>query len=234
MKVGKKGFTLIELLVVIAIIAILAAILFPVFAKAREKARQAACLANCKQLGLALEQYKQDWEGFFPRRSLGPDSKVDPATAPECPAKYFNVFYDLIGSDYGHYMSWMDELYPYVKHVKFFNCPSNQYSRGYGANSQLFVDWNVLPSINETQVQYPAEIAAFFDYQFGWWLAIPGGQYNVYCFDPDPENRKAIAPHNDGTNFVFGDGHAKWVKRGGMLMSWDDNNLRRRWDPACP
>lgn len=139
MKVGKKGFTLIELLVVIAIIAILAAILFPVFAKAREKARQAACLANCKQLGLALEQYKQDWEGFFPRRSLGPDSKVDPATAPECPAKYFNVFYDLIGSDYGHYMSWMDELYPYVKHVKFFNCPSNQYSRGYGANSQLLM-----------------------------------------------------------------------------------------------
>src|SRR5580658_7657312 len=62
----KKGFTLIELLVVIAIIAILAAILFPVFAKAREKARQTACLSNEKQLGLAEMQYTQDYDETFP------------------------------------------------------------------------------------------------------------------------------------------------------------------------
>ena len=60
------GFTLIELLVVIAIIAILAAILFPVFARAREKARLTVCLSNLKQIGLACHMYAQDWDELFP------------------------------------------------------------------------------------------------------------------------------------------------------------------------
>jgi len=62
----KKGFTLIELLVVIAIIAILAAILFPVFAQAREKARQTSCASNLSQIGLATEQYLQDYDEMYP------------------------------------------------------------------------------------------------------------------------------------------------------------------------
>ena len=63
---GRKGFTLIELLVVIAIIAILAAILFPVFAKARDKARTTACLNNIKEIALAIQMYLGDWDGFYP------------------------------------------------------------------------------------------------------------------------------------------------------------------------
>jgi len=66
MESRKKGFTLIELLVVIAIIAILAAILFPVFARAREKARQTTCLSNVKQITLAALMYAGDWDESFP------------------------------------------------------------------------------------------------------------------------------------------------------------------------
>lgn len=66
MKCDKSGFTLIELLVVIAIIAILAAILFPVFAQAREKARQITCVSNERQIGLGILQYEQDYDEDFP------------------------------------------------------------------------------------------------------------------------------------------------------------------------
>ena len=66
MSFRKAGFTLIELLVVIAIIAILAAILFPVFARAREKARQATCSANQRQIAATIQMYVQDHDETFP------------------------------------------------------------------------------------------------------------------------------------------------------------------------
>src|SRR3569623_939949 len=76
----KRGFTLIELLVVIAIIAILAAILFPVFAQAREKARQISCLNNQKQIGLAFVMYEQDYDGLFPASTFFSGISVDPTS----------------------------------------------------------------------------------------------------------------------------------------------------------
>src|ERR1035438_1049632 len=98
-KRARRGFTLIELLVVIAIIAILAAILFPVFAKAREKARQTSCLSNLKQMGLAMAQYTQDYDSTFLR------------------SWYFN--------NNGTGYVWADAIVPYVKNDQIFSCPSS-------------------------------------------------------------------------------------------------------------
>ncbi|MDR3708822.1 MAG: DUF1559 domain-containing protein [Capsulimonadaceae bacterium] len=91
------AFTLIELLVVIAIIAILAAILFPVFATAREKARQSACSSNMKQIGLAIVQYEQDYDETVPAG----------------------------GDWHDNGCGWAGQIYPYVKSKKAFICPSD-------------------------------------------------------------------------------------------------------------
>jgi prepilin-type N-terminal cleavage/methylation domain-containing protein/prepilin-type processing-associated H-X9-DG protein len=102
----RKGFTLIELLVVIAIIAILAAILFPVFATAREKARQTACLSNMKQIGLALMQYVDDYDDVYPGACMS-----EPA---------------LRNSGGGsQYIPYDMQLMPYTKSDNIFTCPSD-------------------------------------------------------------------------------------------------------------
>lgn len=92
-----SGFTLIELLVVIAIIAILASILFPVFGRARENARRTSCLSNGKQLGLAIMQYTQDYDERFPQGRSANNAQKNP---------------------------WNRTIYPYVKSVQVFVCPS--------------------------------------------------------------------------------------------------------------
>lgn len=122
-----RAFTLIELLVVIAIIAILAAILFPVFAQAREKARQTACLSNTKQIGTAFMMYVQDYDETWPRAQYC----VAPALVPGAPATsnttctFAASGVDIVGGgQLMNHFKWYGWLFPYTKNVGIFNCPS--------------------------------------------------------------------------------------------------------------
>src|SRR5687767_14923164 len=125
-----RGFTLIELLVVIAIIAILAAILFPVFARAREKARQSTCLSNLKNLGLAISMYTGDFDDRVPM--------------------FFDQPANLAGA--GYRAHWPGKIEPYVRNIAIYNCPSSDLFKGdlavtttyeYGANSCVLVSLRV-------------------------------------------------------------------------------------------
>ena len=102
----RRAFTLIELLVVIAIIALLAAILFPVFSKARENARRSSCANNFKQLGLAMVQYTQDYDELLAPFSQG------------------SGYQGSLGYAGGDGPRWGDVIYPYVKSMQVYDCPS--------------------------------------------------------------------------------------------------------------
>jgi prepilin-type N-terminal cleavage/methylation domain-containing protein/prepilin-type processing-associated H-X9-DG protein len=124
-----SGFTLIELLVVIAIIAILAAILFPVFARAREKARQISCISNIKQLGTATAMYNQDYdEQFYPHRFNCPGgSACNPLMV-----QNGGQFVGITGAAQQK-VFWISLLQPYIKNFQVFVCPSEP-GGWYGAN----------------------------------------------------------------------------------------------------
>ena len=214
-RVRKTGFTLIELLVVIAIIAILAAILFPVFAQAREKARQTSCMSNIKQIGTAMMMYVQDSDETLPRAFSGGTT-----AAP--------------GRD------WSTDLIPYIKlgstqeavqvnsalaatrpdlftaAQPFYQCPSKAESRdtrgfrrGYGYNNWLCSGTGVTLG----DLKAPAEHLAFGELY---------GEVDRICPFKWPTDARFVpeARHNKGLNIAFCDGHAKWVQGTDPRMQW--------------
>ena len=127
----RRGFTLIELLVVIAIIAILAAILFPVFARAREKARQSTCTSNLKQIGLAIRMYSQDYDETFP------NSKIAGMTSNYSEPAISNIMIPVER----YYGGWPTLMAPYVKNTQLFWCPSDNNKPSTAANAPISYYW---------------------------------------------------------------------------------------------
>ena len=216
------GFTLIELLVVIAVIAILASLLFPVFARAREKARQTACLSNSKQIGTAWHIYVQDYDETLPLYWYGPT----------------------IGY-------WHVVLQPYVKNKQLFVCPSarnltsnagdscdpryvadypppgntteaGKGSGTYGYNFYYLGPGYTTPSgtvMSMSAIDQPADTVALSEINK---IGNPGATYrptlwettNPYgCRRPNLYGEQVATWHNEGNNIVFCDGHAKWMKK---------------------
>ncbi len=193
----RSGFTLIELLVVIAIIAILAAILFPVFARAREKARQASCQSNEKQIGLGIAMYLQDYDEMYPNRNM-----VWLPAASGTPAQW-------------------GVLDPYVKNAQIWTCPSAKtVAFGYGVCCGFIRRQEWSPMVQDSAlINAPAEKIFLWDSSATiqhWPLCQNSGSA---CHDGNISAR-----HNDGANCLFCDGHVKWLSDQAMRRSTNNYN----------
>jgi prepilin-type N-terminal cleavage/methylation domain-containing protein/prepilin-type processing-associated H-X9-DG protein len=213
-----RGFTLIELLVVIAIIAILAALLFPVFAQAREKARQATCQSNLKQIGNAVQMYSQDFDETMPNSgSYGGDG-------------------DLVGLLFSYTRQHSGEgIWRCPSHSQF----SSYYTSSYGYNWQYLLapgpdyphsDYNGFSNsgVLLAFLAHPADTLCLMD------VGAPDGNLNLWSYvvrPGDPVNNDGMGRpqfrHLGQANVLFCDGHVKAMPPAFA----QPNNETKNWDP---
>lgn len=239
---NKRGFTLIELLVVIAIIAILASILFPVFATAREKARQTSCISNMRQVGTALTMYCQDNDGMLPCDVLN-QGILGTGLAEynsKSGASANNVYYWLAPAENGGQGgSVVAMVSPYMKSMQTWKCPSDSKCSpnwlidyrftSYAYNTVLWdpINWwgYILwqPPYSDSTFQYPSRVFAFYEVgpfhgktllKEPNWNQAPNSRYpGDNCVY---EDLSMVGPASS-LNVTYLDGHAKTVKVGNIV-----------------
>jgi prepilin-type N-terminal cleavage/methylation domain-containing protein/prepilin-type processing-associated H-X9-DG protein len=221
----KKGFTLIELLVVIAIIAILAAMLLPALSSAREKARRTTCINNLKQLGIAVQLYIGDNNGFYPVSTWAHPVLTANGMVPD--------------------VGYTGCLWPYVGTQRVFLCPSFpsngtdiliNYVYNFHAGNSDEDDYLNPGSVflKDSGINKTEKFIVLYD--------SPTGRGQIADSDPSDEwpgaadqvggdghgtgllwyfNTPSTGPHSGGHNILFADTHVQWFSR------WDSNSMTR-------
>lgn len=235
MKHEKRGFTLIELLVVIAVIAILAALLFPVFARVREKARQTTCLSNLRQIATAILMYASDYDDTLP---------CEHNQWHQCPVH--GTWYTS-----GAWWKYKSMVLPYVKNESVFICPSDRpnpgrtdrpywqychtdhssyYFNGFAEPSPWFMDRfgrsraPNIASCSLSEISEPARTALVYE----------GCGVDAWAFHEHQDTPRYRSPH---VNMAYVDGHLKWTEiydwgpPRGVIMAETPPGWAYRWSP---
>ncbi len=212
-----RGFTLIELLVVVAIIAILAAIIFPVFSSAREKARQAACISNLRQLGLAIDQYTQDYDDMMPGSYNG-EYGVDTQHLKRGGWIYYQEFAEDDTSK-RQFFPELGSIYPYVKNTQVYVCPDDGVGQRIGDSYAINACVNNPPDpVTEYatgkllgRIDNPSGTMLLSEESVDPYGSTNDGYLNLNWapgFGDELTNR-----HSGGVDILLVDGHVKWYKR---------------------
>ena len=208
---ARRAFTLIELLVVIAVIAILAGILFPVFATARGKAREIACVSNLHQIGAAISMYAQDYDGLYPR-AVDPADKLTPQIWDAFPA--FKA--EIPNLPYLH-----EALQPYIKSKELFRCPSD-----FGFDIEDFTGLEIDPNGNPKNAS-PSSYAKFgTSYYYRTEISFRNAGEQTFqhpsdvnvLFDGEGKWHGGFLDRRYVT--LFGDIHIKNIPRDRLLKLW--------------
>jgi len=212
---NKRGaFTLIELLVVIAIISILAAILFPVFAKAREKARQISCASNLRQLGLAFYQYTEDYDEELP-------GDTDGSNGANVTGGW--MFYTAIASSTSGkvFDPTRGSIYPYIKSTAVYICPDDGPGRTTGDSYAINACVEGPKPATPPQYRVGKSLAAFDSPASLMLISEEGDSQSTANTSYDSTNDGFIsiafndgitARHTDGLNVTFLDSHTKYYR----------------------
>lgn len=209
----RRGFTLIELLVVIAIIAILAALIFPVFASAREKARQVSCAANLRQLGLSFAQYAQDNDEILPGAADGGNGGAGAHGG----WIYFRAWVPGVITP-NLFDTSQGSVFPYVKSTAVFVCPSDseggQMGDSYAINSCTTVQDNIQPHVGKALAAFdaPASFALLAEEACTPALWTGTTDDGNLWYGVAGNGNVMSTRHAGGSNVAFVDGHVKWYR----------------------
>ena len=213
------------------------------FARARENARRASCQSNLKQIGLGFAQYTQDYDEKYPLAASGPWAAGPwvAQTNPGTPGYVYNTSSDSVAA--GHWFTWADAIFPYIKSTQIFACPSAQNdptTLSYGYNTAFNDSYSTIVGgaagangVSMASVKRPSETLMLMDANNSNYATRLYSDIPHLAATGNTALQRMCMPHLEGGNIAYADGHVKWANLKGRPFQYGLANLSTDgvWNP---